>query len=56
MRLWLQFIPIFGALHPQLLKRHTTKKDIPMFHAKKDISMSMRLTKGNYVALSNGEE
>ena len=30
-RLWLQFIPIFGALHPQLRKGHTTKKDIPMF-------------------------
>jgi len=38
-RLWLQFIPIFGALHSQLRKGHTTKKDIPMFHAKKDISM-----------------
>ena len=31
MRLWLQFIPIFGALHSQLRKGHTTKKDIPMF-------------------------
>ena len=30
-KLWLQFIPIFGALHSQLLKGHTTKKDIPMF-------------------------
>ena len=30
-RLWLQFIPIFGALHSQLRKGHTTKKDIPMF-------------------------
>jgi hypothetical protein len=29
-KLWLQFIPIFGALHPQLRKGHTTKKDIPM--------------------------
>jgi len=27
----LQFIPIFGALHSQLRKGHTTKKDIPMF-------------------------
>jgi len=31
LRLWLQFIPIFGALHSQLCKGHTTKKDIPMF-------------------------
>jgi len=38
-KLWLQFIPIFGALHYQLRKGHTTKKDIPMFHAKKDTSM-----------------
>jgi hypothetical protein len=30
-RLWLQFIPLFGALHSQLRKGHTTKKDIPMF-------------------------
>jgi len=30
-RLWLQFIPIFRALHSQLRKGHTTKKDIPMF-------------------------
>ena len=29
--LWLQFIPIFGALHSQLRKGHTTKKDISMF-------------------------
>jgi len=29
-RLWLQFIPIFGALHSQLRKGHTTKKDISM--------------------------
>ena len=27
-KLWLQFIPIFGALHSQLRKGHTTKKDI----------------------------
>jgi len=47
-RLWLQFIPIFGALHSQLRKGHTTKKDIPMFFTciaypqkgiKKDISI-----------------
>jgi hypothetical protein len=31
LKLWLQFIPIFGVLHLQLLKGHTTKKDIPMF-------------------------
>jgi len=30
-KLWLQFIPIFGALHSQLRKGPTTKKDIPMF-------------------------
>jgi hypothetical protein len=30
-RIWLQFIPIFGALHSQLRKGHTIKKDIPMF-------------------------
>jgi hypothetical protein len=30
-KLWLQFIPIFVALHSQLRKGHTTKKDIPMF-------------------------
>jgi hypothetical protein len=32
-RLWLQFIPIFGALHSQLRKRHTTKKDISVLLA-----------------------
>jgi hypothetical protein len=32
--LWLQFIPIFGALHSQLLKGHTAKKDIPMLNKK----------------------
>jgi hypothetical protein len=30
-KLWLQFIPIFGAMDSQLCKGHTTKKDIPMF-------------------------
>jgi hypothetical protein len=30
-KLSLQFIPIFEALHSQLRKGHTTKKDIPMF-------------------------
>jgi hypothetical protein len=29
-KLWLQVIPIFGALHSQLWKGHTTKKDISM--------------------------
>ena len=29
-KLWLQFIPIFGALHSQLRKGHTTKKDTSM--------------------------
>jgi len=29
-RLWLQFIPIFEALHSQLRKGHTTKKDTSM--------------------------
>jgi len=29
-KLWLQFIPIFGALHSQLRKGHITKKDISM--------------------------
>jgi len=33
-RLWLQFIPIFGALHSQLRKGHTTKKDISMLNVK----------------------
>jgi len=28
-KLWLQFIPIFGALHSQLRKGHTTKKRHP---------------------------
>jgi len=32
-RLWLQFIPIFGALHSQLRKGHTTKKDISVLLA-----------------------
>jgi len=31
-KLWLQFIPIFGALHSQLRKGHTTKKDISMLN------------------------
>jgi hypothetical protein len=31
-RLWLQFIPIFGALHSQLRKGHTTKKDISVLY------------------------
>ena len=30
-RLWLQFIPIFEALHSQLRKEPTTKKDISTF-------------------------
>jgi hypothetical protein len=34
-KLSLQFIPIFGALHSQLRKGHTTKKDISMFRVKK---------------------
>jgi len=29
LKLWLQFIPIFGALHSQLRKGHTTKKRHP---------------------------
>jgi len=29
LRLWLQFIPIVGALHSQLRKGHTTKKRHP---------------------------
>jgi hypothetical protein len=33
-KLWLQFIPIFGALHSQLRKGHTTKKDISMLNVK----------------------
>ena len=34
-KLWLQFIPIFGALHSQLRKGHTTKKrhlHVPHIH------------------------
>jgi hypothetical protein len=30
-KLWLQFIPIFGAMRSQLRQGHTTKKDISMF-------------------------
>jgi hypothetical protein len=30
-----RFIPIFGALHPQLYVKGIPKKDIPMFRAKK---------------------
>ena len=30
-KLSLQFIPIFGAMHSQLRKGHTAKKDISMF-------------------------
>jgi hypothetical protein len=30
-KLWVQFIPIFGASHSQLRRGHTAKKDIPMF-------------------------
>ena len=26
LRFWLQFIPIFGAMHAQLCKGHTTKR------------------------------
>jgi hypothetical protein len=33
-RLWLQFIPIFGALRSQLRKGHKTKKDISMLNVK----------------------
>ena len=32
-KLWLQFIPIFRALHSQLRKGHTTKKDISILLA-----------------------
>ena len=35
---WLQFIPLFGTLQSGLFKGHMAKKDIPLFHAKKDIS------------------
>jgi hypothetical protein len=42
-KLWLQFIPIFGDCHSQLHKGHTTKKDIPMFNAKKDISVPLAI-------------
>jgi hypothetical protein len=31
-KLSLQFIPIFGALHSQLHKGHTAKKDISMLN------------------------
>jgi hypothetical protein len=37
-KLLLQFIPIFGALHSQLRKGHTTKKH-PHVPCKKDISL-----------------
>jgi len=45
LRLWLQFIPIFGALHLQLRKGHTTKKDISMLskrhlHAQQKVSFT----------------
>jgi len=31
-RLWLQFIPILGALHSQLRKGHTTKRHLHVPH------------------------
>jgi len=36
-RLWLQFIPIFGALHSQLRKGHTKKRRL---HAQKKVSFT----------------
>ena len=52
-RLWLQFIPIFGALHSQLRKGHTTKRHLHVPHRhhfsvkgheiKKDISMLLAI-------------
>ena len=36
---WLQFIPFFGTLQSLLFQGHMAKKDIPLFPAKKDISM-----------------
>jgi len=53
-KLWLQFIPIFGALHSRLRKGHTTKKrhlHVPYMHCfsvkgheiKKDISILFQI-------------
>jgi len=36
-KLWLQFIPIFGALHSQLLKGHTKKR---LLHATQKVSFT----------------
>ena len=36
-RLWLQFIPIFGALHSQLRKGHNKKRHL---HAKQKVSFT----------------
>jgi hypothetical protein len=51
-KLWLQFIPIFGALHSQLRKGHTKKRHphVPHIHRfcekghnKKDISVLLAI-------------
>ena len=44
-KLWLQFILIFRALHSQLRKGHTTKKDIPMLFYIEFLRSSLKLTR-----------
>ena len=44
-KLWLQFILIFRALHSQLRKEHTTKKDIPMLFYIEFLRSSLKLTR-----------
>jgi hypothetical protein len=45
-RLWLQFIPIVGALHSQLRKGHTTKKDISILSKRFLLHITLKLSSG----------
>jgi hypothetical protein len=47
-KLWLQFIPIFGALHSQLRKEHTIKKKSPCSMKKKTSPQSIFSFSGDY--------
>jgi len=58
-RLWLQFIPIFGALHSQLRKGHTIKKDISIlfsifsFSGEYDYCPQFEITSNTHVETTN---
>jgi len=55
-RLWLQSIPIFGALHSQLRKGHTKKRHL---HAKQNVSFTYNPEaerQGHLLKSNNGDQ